>query len=133
MKDDENCKRLVQVQWASYVGESFKATFEVIAEDHGTLLADVSVQLANMRVPIHELNARKLKDGNVQKMCIRDRLYALCKSYGLHLIIDAAQTAGVLPIDLKKMPDACLCTAGHKSLYGPTGTGLLVVSPGRCV
>ncbi len=68
MKDDENCKRLVQVQWASYVGESFKATFEVISEDHGTLLADVSVQLANMRVPIHELNARKLKDGNVQMM-----------------------------------------------------------------
>ncbi len=66
MKDDENCKRLVQVQWASYVGEAFKATFEVVAEDHGTLLADVSVQLANMRVPIHELNARKLKDGNVQ-------------------------------------------------------------------
>lgn len=59
-----------------------------------------------------------------------EQLYALCKSYGLHLIIDAAQTAGVLPIDLKKMPDACLCTAGHKSLYGPTGIGLLVVSPG---
>lgn len=68
MKDDENCKRLVQVQWASYVGESFKATFEVVSEDHGTLLADVSVQLANMRVPIHELNARKLKDGTVQMM-----------------------------------------------------------------
>ena len=68
MKDDENCKRLVQVQWASYVGESFKATFEVISEDHGTLLADVSVQLANMRVPIDELNARKIKDGNVQMM-----------------------------------------------------------------
>lgn len=69
MKDDENCKRLVQVQWASYVGESFKATFEVVSEDHhGTLLADVSVQLANMRVPIHELNARKRKDGNVQMM-----------------------------------------------------------------
>ena len=41
----------------------------MVSEDHhGTLLADVSVQLANMRVPIHELNARKRKDGNVQMM-----------------------------------------------------------------
>ena len=60
-----------------------------------------------------------------------ERLYALCESYGLYLIIDAAQTAGVLPIDLKKMPNACLCAAGHKSLYGPTGTGILVAAPGE--
>ena len=59
------------------------------------------------------------------------RLYALCESYGLRLIIDAAQTAGVLPIDLKKMPNACLCTAGHKGLYGPTGTGILIAAPGE--
>lgn len=59
------------------------------------------------------------------------RLYELCESYGLRLIIDAAQTAGVLPIDLKSMPNACLCTAGHKSLYGPTGTGLFVAAPGE--
>ncbi len=59
------------------------------------------------------------------------RLYALCESYGLRLIIDAAQTAGVLPINLEDMPNACLCTAGHKSLYGPTGTGILVAAPGE--
>lgn len=60
-----------------------------------------------------------------------ERLYALCESYGIRLIIDAAQTAGVVPIDLRRMPNACLCTAGHKSLYGPTGTGLLIAAPGE--
>ncbi len=55
-------------------------------------------------------------------------LGALCKKHGLLLIVDAAQTAGVFPIDLQQDGIDLLCTAGHKGLYGPTGTGLLLLS-----
>ncbi len=45
------------------------------------------------------------------------------------LLIDAAQTAGVVPIDLRATPIDMLAFPGHKSLYGPTGTGALYVGP----
>jgi cysteine desulfurase family protein len=43
------------------------------------------------------------------------------------LLVDAAQTAGVLPIDVQKMHIDLLAFPGHKSLLGPTGTGALYV------
>jgi selenocysteine lyase/cysteine desulfurase len=45
------------------------------------------------------------------------------------LLVDAAQTAGVVPIDLRATPIDMLAFPGHKSLYGPTGTGALYVGP----
>ena len=56
-----------------------------------------------------------------------ERLAALCRLNGILFCLDAAQTAGVVPISLE---DSCidyLCTAGHKGLYGPMGTGVLVM------
>lgn len=41
------------------------------------------------------------------------------------ILIDAAQSAGIIDIDLKKLDIDMLATAGHKSLYGPQGTGVL--------
>ncbi|MCD7741656.1 MAG: aminotransferase class V-fold PLP-dependent enzyme [Ruminococcus sp.] len=52
---------------------------------------------------------------------------SLCKSYGLCFIADAAQAAGILDISLADGFDF-ICTAGHKALYGPSGTGLLISS-----
>lgn len=49
---------------------------------------------------------------------------------GLLLIVDASQTAGVLPIDMKKMHIDVLCFTGHKSLFGPQGTGGLCIADG---
>jgi len=45
------------------------------------------------------------------------------KKHQLHLVIDAAQTAGVLPIDVQRLTPAAVCFTGHKSLYGPQGMG----------
>lgn len=56
------------------------------------------------------------------------QLGELCKQKGIMFIVDAAQSAGVLPIDIKEMNISALCTAGHKGLYGITGTGLLVLN-----
>src|SRR5207302_1425535 len=44
-------------------------------------------------------------------------------------LVDAAQTAGVLPIDVQAMHIDLLAFPGHKSLLGPTGTGALYVGP----
>lgn len=48
-------------------------------------------------------------------------------------LVDAAQTAGVIPIDIQAMFIDLLAFPGHKSLLGPTGTGSLYVGPGAIV
>lgn len=49
----------------------------------------------------------------------------LCRKNGICFIADGAQACGVIPVSLSDGINI-LCTAGHKSLYGPSGTGLLV-------
>lgn len=53
------------------------------------------------------------------------RIAALCKKRGICFILDAAQGAGVLPISLNDGINI-ICAAGHKGLYGPMGTGLMI-------
>ncbi|NLE77249.1 MAG: aminotransferase class V-fold PLP-dependent enzyme [Chloroflexi bacterium] len=48
---------------------------------------------------------------------------------GIPLLVDAAQTAGVFPIDMQEMGISLLATSGHKGLQGPQGVGILCVSP----
>lgn len=48
-------------------------------------------------------------------------------------LVDAAQTAGVIPIDIQAMNIDLLAFPGHKSLLGPTGTGALYVGPAAIV
>ena len=50
----------------------------------------------------------------------------LCRMRGVPLVIDASQSAGVLPLDLKELGAAFIAMPGHKGLYGPQGTGLLI-------
>lgn len=57
-----------------------------------------------------------------------ERISSLAHEYGLLFAVDAAQSAGVVPIDIQKIGIDFLCTAGHKGLYGPMGTGILIVS-----
>ncbi|MGN1120536.1 MAG: aminotransferase class V-fold PLP-dependent enzyme [Oscillospiraceae bacterium] len=52
-------------------------------------------------------------------------LAKLCRRKGVLLIVDAAQGAGLLPLSLSDGINI-LCTAGHKGLYGPMGTGLML-------
>ena len=55
---------------------------------------------------------------------------ALCHARGLYLIVDGAQSAGILPIDMKNMHIDALCVPGHKALYGIQGSGMLLLAPG---
>ncbi len=55
---------------------------------------------------------------------------ALCRERGVPLIIDAAQSAGLVPINLSAWKVSAMAFTGHKSLLGPTGIGGLVMSRG---
>src|SRR5208283_4389799 len=51
----------------------------------------------------------------------------IAREYGLVFCVDAAQTAGALPIDIGAMDIDLLAFTGHKSLFGPQGTGGLYI------
>lgn len=51
---------------------------------------------------------------------------ALCRQRGVPLIVDASQSAGILPLDLPALGAAFIAMPGHKGLYGPQGTGVLL-------
>jgi cysteine desulfurase family protein len=50
---------------------------------------------------------------------------SLCRAHDCFLLVDAAQAAGICEVDLARDPIDALALTGHKSLYGPTGTGAL--------
>lgn len=59
-----------------------------------------------------------------------DDVGAIARQAGLFMLVDAAQTAGHLPIDVRNSPIDMLACPGHKGLLGPLGTGLLYLRPG---
>ena len=55
-----------------------------------------------------------------------EEIAALCRDRGIPLIVDASQSAGCLPLDFEALGAAFAAMPGHKGLYGPQGTGLLL-------
>ncbi|WP_435015849.1 aminotransferase class V-fold PLP-dependent enzyme [Tundrisphaera sp. TA3] len=64
--------------------------------------------------------------GTVQPI---EAIAPIVRQAGALFLVDAAQSAGLVPIDLKATPIDLLAFPGHKALYGPTGTGALYVGP----
>jgi len=64
--------------------------------------------------------------GTVQDL---ESLAEVCRRHGVPLVVDAAQTAGLLPLDVASLDVAALCFTGHKGLLGPQGTGGIVWRP----
>lgn len=58
-----------------------------------------------------------------------ERIAAICRRRGVPLIIDASQSAGMLPLDMAALGAAFIAMPGHKGLYGPQGTGVLLCCP----
>lgn len=58
------------------------------------------------------------------------RVSAIAQRHGILLVVDASQTAGVVPIDVQAMGIDVLCFTGHKGLLGPQGTGGVYLRPG---
>ena len=55
---------------------------------------------------------------------------ALCRKHDARFFVDAAQTAGIVPIDVEESNIDYLCFSGHKNLYGIQGTGVLYIREG---
>ena len=53
----------------------------------------------------------------------------VCHAHGMPLIVDAAQTAGVVPVSLCEWGASVVCFTGHKGLLGPQGIGGCVLDP----
>ena len=53
----------------------------------------------------------------------------ICKKYGIPFVLDAAQTAGHVPVDFDHFGCSALAVPGHKGLLGPSGIGALLISP----
>lgn len=64
--------------------------------------------------------------GTIQPL---DDVLAIAREHDLLTLVDAAQTAGHLPIDVARRGIDLLATSGHKGLLGPLGTGVLYVGP----
>lgn len=61
-----------------------------------------------------------------------EEIASLLDEAGVPLILDASQSAGILEIDVQRHPClAAVCMPGHKGLYGPQGTGILLVLDDR--
>lgn len=55
-----------------------------------------------------------------------EEIAGLCRRKEVPLLVDASQSAGVLPVSLRSWGAAFIAMPGHKGLYGPQGTGLLL-------
>ena len=70
--------------------------------------------------PLYAIPGVKIRVASV------DRIAQLCRERGVPLIVDASQSAGTLHVDMAGWGAAFVAMPGHKGLYGPQGTGLLL-------
>ena len=61
--------------------------------------------------------------GSIQPV---EKIAALCRTKNIPFILDASQSAGTLPVHMDTLQAAFIAMPGHKGLYGPQGTGLLL-------
>ena len=66
--------------------------------------------------------------GSIQPV---EEIGKLAREHGVLYLIDAAQSVGHMPVDVKKLGCDFLAAPGHKGLLGPQGTGFLYASEGR--
>lgn len=62
-----------------------------------------------------------------------ERIAAMARQYGVPVCVDAAQSAGVFPVELEEGCFDFICAAPHKGLYAPMGLGLLITSRGEAL
>jgi len=78
-------------------------------------------------------NTRMIAVSHVSNVCGAiqplQQLAEICRSCGALFLVDAAQSAGYLPVDVEKYAIDLLAVPGHKGLLGPSGMGLLYAAP----
>jgi cysteine desulfurase family protein len=95
-------------------------------DDGGTIDPDDVRKAVQPRTRLIALTHASNVLGTIQPIADVGRI---ARDHELFFLVDAAQTAGVVPIDLQALHIDLLAFPGHKSLLGPTGTGALYVGP----
>src|SRR5256714_1353237 len=98
----------------------------VRADGGGTIDPDDVRRAVTPRTRLVALTHASNVLGTVQPVAEVGRL---ARERDLLFLVDAAQTAGAVPIDVQALAIDLLAFPGHKSLLGPTGTGALYVGP----
>jgi cysteine desulfurase / selenocysteine lyase len=101
-------------------------TLTRIAADRGYLDPDAVRKALTPKTALVALTHASNVLGTVQPI---EAIAPTVREAGALLLVDAAQSAGVVPIDLRATPIDMLAFPGHKALYGPTGTGALYIGP----
>lgn len=65
LNDESQRERWIKTEWSSNVRESFQSSIEVIGNSRDGLLAELSILLGNLRIPLHSFMAKELKDGRL--------------------------------------------------------------------
>jgi len=101
----------------------------VQADDRGIVSAESVLDAVRPETALVVLTHASNVTGTLQPV---DEVGRALRSFGEaapRLLVDAAQTAGILPIDVAASGIDMLAVPGHKSLYGPSGTGFLYLAP----
>lgn len=96
----------------------------VKANQHGHISVTEIEQVMQSNTRLVIVNHSSNLLGTIQPI---EMIGLLCKHKGVRLLVDAAQSAGVLPIDVEGMNIDMLAFPGHKGLLGPQGTGGLYI------
>ncbi len=91
---------------------TLKSYKELITENTKLIVATAASNVFGIKLPIEMLGK-------------------LAFEHGIPFMVDAAQTAGAQKIDMEKMNIDFLCVSGHKGLFGPMGTGLLLTKKSK--
>jgi cysteine desulfurase / selenocysteine lyase len=98
----------------------------VVADGGGTVDPDAVRRAITPKTRLVALTHASNVIGTVQPIM---EIGQIARERNLLFLVDAAQSAGVLPLDVQAMHIDLLAFPGHKSLLGPTGTGALYVGP----
>ncbi|MGQ9555839.1 MAG: aminotransferase class V-fold PLP-dependent enzyme [Anaerolineae bacterium] len=99
---------------------------QVQADEAGRLSLDILAQALSGGASLMVVNHASNVVGTIAPLA---EIARLCRDLSIPILVDAAQTAGVLPIDMQALDIDMLAFTGHKGLLGPTGTGGLCLGP----
>jgi cysteine desulfurase / selenocysteine lyase len=104
----------------------FISLTRVTADGGGTVSPDDIKNAITPKTKLVALTHASNVVGTVQPV---GEIGRITREHEILFLVDAAQTAGVIPVDVQGMYIDLLALPGHKCLFGPTGTGALYVSP----